>query len=74
MNKAWQVESECPTYLVVQTQRIVRLQVYRNLGLPPWYCKTGHDKALIVAPIGGPHLFQQQLRELLTGTPKQFDG
>ena len=68
------VENEYPTHIIVQAQRIVRLQVYCGLCLSPWNCKPGHDKALIVTFIGSPHLFKQRLRETLTGSPKQFDG
>lgn len=48
---------EYTTHLVMQTQWIVHLQVCSGLCLPPWYRKTRYDKALIVAPIGSPHLF-----------------
>ena len=74
MNNARHLEDECTAYLVVQTQRIVHLQVCCRLRLAPRYRETRYDKALIVTPIGGPHLLQQQLRELPAGTAKQFDG
>lgn len=59
VNNAGQVESNYPRYLIVQTQRIICLQVYRSLRPPPWYCKTGNNKAFIEAAVGSLHLFQQ---------------
>lgn len=61
VNNAAHVDNECATYFVVQTQRIVRLQVFCGLHLSPRYRQTRHEKALVVASIGGLRLFQQQL-------------